>query len=160
MHKGTWLALAVAAGVVGVAVVAQDRPAPSQDSAWLNKQMLAIASLKPADGWQPLPGGGRWRRIAGPGTGKHPTAADTVTINYEGKLIDGTKFDSSWDRGEPATFPLDALIEGWQIAVPKAGVGDTIEIALPADLAYGPEGKGEIPGGATLMFKIELLGIQ
>ena len=165
MHKGTWIALAVAVGAVGVAIAAspQDAPAPSpqQDAAWLNKQMLAIASLKPADGWKPLEGGGRWRKVAGPGTGQHPTVADTVTIHYEGKLVDGKVFDSSWERGEPATFPLGALIKGWQIAVPMAGVGDTIEVALPSDLGYGSKGAGDdIPGGATLFFKVELIAIE
>ncbi len=68
-------------------------------------------------------------------------------------------FDSSYARGEPATFPLGRLIPGWQVAIPQMGVGDTIEIAVPADLGYGPVGKGPIPGGATLLFKVELIGI-
>ena len=59
----------------------------------------------------------------------------------------------------PATFPLGRLIRAWQLAVPQMGVGDTIEIAVPSDLGYGPQGGGPIPGGATLLFKIELLGI-
>jgi FKBP-type peptidyl-prolyl cis-trans isomerase len=152
------LALACAAGLA--AAHARQDAAPSQDAAWHNRQMLALAQLKAADGWRPLQGGLMWRRIKGNGTGKHPTVNDTVTIHYAGTLIDGTEFDSSWSRGEPATFPLGALIPAWQLAVPMAGVGDTIEIASPADLAYGPEGKGPIPGGATLMFKVELLGIE
>jgi FKBP-type peptidyl-prolyl cis-trans isomerase FkpA len=80
-------------------------------------------------------------------------------VHYEGTLVDGTKFDSSWDRGEPATFPLARLVKAWQLAIPQAGVGDTIEIAVPADLGYGPRGKGPIPGNATLLFRIELLAI-
>jgi FKBP-type peptidyl-prolyl cis-trans isomerase len=140
-------------------VAACGQSAPSQDTAWHNRQQLALASLKPADGWRPLEGGLRWRRIAGNGSGKHPSVEDTVTLHYAGSLIDGTEFDSSYKRGEPATFPLDRLIKAWQLAVPQMGVGDTIEIAVPADLGYGPLGKGPIPGGATLLFKIELLGI-
>lgn len=131
----------------------------AQDAAWHNEQSLALASLKAADGWQPLEKGVQWRRIAGNGQGKHPTVADDVTIHYAGRLADGTEFDSSYGRGEPATFPLDGLIEAWQLAVPKMGIGDTIEIAVPSDMGYGPIGKGPIPGGATLFFKIELLGI-
>ena len=157
------LKLVVGAVVLGGAGLAVARVAqqegPSQDSAWHNRQMLALAQLKASDGWQSLPGNLRWRRIKGDGSGKHPTVNDDVTIHYAGTLIDGTEFDSSFKRGEPANFPLGALIPAWQMAVPQMGVGDSIEIASPADLAYGPVGKGPIPGGATLLFKIELLGI-
>ncbi|MEP9361306.1 FKBP-type peptidyl-prolyl cis-trans isomerase [Sphingomonas sp. KR3-1] len=142
-------------------LAAQDAEAPdrSQDMAWQSQQMLALAKLNGAQGWHSTPEGLRWRRIKGDGSGKHPTVADTVTLNYAGSFIDGTEFDSSYGRGEPATFPLGMLIKGWQVAVPLMGVGDTFEIAVPADLGYGFKGKGPIPGGATLMFKIELLAI-
>lgn len=139
------------------AACGQDR---SQDTAWHNEQQLALASLKASDGWQSMDGGLRWRRVAGDGSGKHPTVNDVVTLHYAGSLTDGTEFDSSYKRGEPATFPLAALIDAWQMAVPQMGVGDTIELAVPAELGYGPRGKGPIPGGATLMFKIELVGIE
>jgi FKBP-type peptidyl-prolyl cis-trans isomerase len=154
-------AVAFACTAVAVAVAAQTVPGAdySQDTAWHNQQMLALASLKGSDGWRSLQGGLRWRRIKGNGSGKHPTVADNVTLHYAGRLVDGTEFDSSYARGEPVTFPLGQLIEAWQIAVPLMGVGDTVEIAVPADLGYGPRGKGPIPGGATLLFKIELLGI-
>lgn len=142
-----------------VGACAQTPSDTSQDAAWHNRQSLALASLKASDGWQTMEGGLRWRRIAGDGSGKHPTVADTVTLHYAGKLVDGTEFDSSYARGEPATFPLEMLVEGWQLAVPQMGIGDTIELAVPAALGYGPRGKGPIPGGATLLFKIELLGI-
>jgi FKBP-type peptidyl-prolyl cis-trans isomerase FkpA len=161
MRKAVLVAVAATAGLVAIAVAAaQQAPERSQDAAWHNRQELAIAQLKAADGWRPLPGNVRWRRIAGNGSGRHPTVADTVKLHYAGTLIDGTPFDSSYERGEPATFPLGKLIKGWQVAVPQMGVGDTIEVAIPAALAYGPLGKGPIPGGATLMFKIELLGIE
>ena len=151
--------IAAACLIAPVAALAQAAPetvVTPQDSAWHNRQGLAIASLKAADGWQVLPGNGRWRRVAGDGSGRHPTVADTVRLNYRGTFIDGTEFDAST---EPVEFPLGRLIKGWQVAVPLAGVGDTIEIVLPADLAYGPKGKCTIPGNATLMFRIELLGI-
>lgn len=154
--------IAVGAAVVlaVTAVVAtQSAPDPAQDTAWHNRQQLALASLKASDGWRPLQGGLMWRRTAGDGSGKHPRVEDQVTIHYAGSLIDGTEFDSSFKRGEPATFPLGALIPAWQLAVPQMGVGDTIEIASPSTLAYGPVGKGPIPGGATLMFKIQLINI-
>jgi FKBP-type peptidyl-prolyl cis-trans isomerase FkpA len=131
----------------------------SQDIAWHNAQQSYIAALKQEDGWRPLPGGLKWRRVAGDGAGAKPTVEDVVSVHYAGTFTDGTTFDSSFDRGEPATFPLGRLIQAWQLAIPKMGVGDTIELAAPALLAYGPTGKGPIPGGATLLFKVQLLGI-
>jgi FKBP-type peptidyl-prolyl cis-trans isomerase len=145
--------------------VALAQPAPaagdhSQDAAWHNAQMLALASRQASDGWYYLPGGVLWKRVSGDGTGVHPTVRDTVTLHYEGTFVDGEVFDSSWRRSEPATFPLSGLIRAWQLAVPQMGVGDTIEIAVPATMAYGPVGRGPIPGNATLLFRIELLGIE
>lgn len=133
---------------------------PSQDAAWYNRQILALVERDLSTGWQVLPSGLRWRRTEGDGSGQHPVATDTVTIHYSGKFIDGIEFDSSFARGKPATFLLGRLIKGWQEALPLAGVGDVIEIAIPAELAYGPRGKGPIPGGATLLFTIKLLGIE
>ena len=151
---------AIAAAVAASAAPAQDAaPGPSQDAAWHNKQSLALAERQASDGWGYLPGGLLWRRVAGDGVGPRPTVDDTVTLHYAGTLVDGTEFDSSIKRGQPATFPLRALVPAWQLAVPMMAVGDTIEIATPADLAYGPIGRGPIPGGATLLFRIELLGI-
>jgi FKBP-type peptidyl-prolyl cis-trans isomerase FkpA len=147
--------------VVAVVAFAKRGPTgPTQDAAWHNRQQLAIAELKAEDGWQVLPGNGRWRRVKGDGTGRHPAVTDTVTLHYAGKLVDGTEFDSSIARGEPATFPLNRLVKGWQVAVPLMGVGDTIEIVIPADMGYGPNGAGPIPGNATLLFTIELLDIK
>jgi FKBP-type peptidyl-prolyl cis-trans isomerase FkpA len=159
-----WLGLAVVSAVaLSFTAIAQNEtggPDLSQDPQWQNQQMLALAKLRWQDGWRVLPGGLRWRPISGDGSGRHPTVSDVVTLNYEGRLVDGTVFDSSYARGEPATFPLGRLIKAWQMAVPQMGVGDTIEIAVPADLGYGPRGKGEIPGNATMFFKIELLAIR
>jgi len=148
-------ATAVLAGIGAAPAVAQNDP--SQDTAWLNRQQAALAE-RAAQGWYYLPGGVLWRRTAGDGTGPHPTVQDTVTLHYAGTLVDGTEFDSSYG-GRPATFPLRQLIRAWQLAVPQMAVGDTIEIAVPSDLGYGPRGGGPIPGGATLLFKIELLDI-
>ncbi|MGB3737888.1 MAG: FKBP-type peptidyl-prolyl cis-trans isomerase [Pontixanthobacter sp.] len=142
------------------AAFAQDMPVDrSQDMAWHSQQQLALASRGYDDGWSYLDGGVLWRRIAGDGSGARPTVADTVTVHYEGTFVDGTPFDSSYTRGQPATFPLGGLIRAWQLAIPQAAVGDTIEIAVPASMGYGAQGKGPIPGGATLLFKIELLAI-
>jgi FKBP-type peptidyl-prolyl cis-trans isomerase FkpA len=134
--------------------------APARDAAWHNAQTLYLLNLKPADGWRSTASGLRYRRVkAGAAGAPRPTANDTVTIHYAGRLIDGTEFDSSIARGEPATFPLPRLIPGWQEGVPLMAVGDTFEFAIPYSLAYGPKGKGPIPGGATLLFTIELIGI-
>ena len=153
-------ALALAALVAATPLAAQEAaPDRSQDMAWHSQQQIALLTLSPADGWQVAEGGLRWRRIAGSGIGPKPLPTDIVTVHYAGTLVDGTPFDSSYERGEPATFPLGRLIKAWQIAIPKMSVGDTIELAAPADLAYGPVGKGPIPGNATLLFKVELLDI-
>ena len=101
-----------------------------------------------------------WRYLEYKGTGAKPTVADRVTVHYAGTFIDGETFDSSYDRGEPVTFPLGRLVKAWQMAIPEMRVGEAIEIAAPADLAYGAKGKGPIPGGATLVFKVELLDIE
>lgn len=156
--RAAFLALALVAvpAVAQYGAPAVDR---SQDIAWHNAQQAYLAALKPADGWRYLPGGLKWRRIAGDGTGAKPTVEDTVTVHYSGTFTDGGTFDSSFDRGEPATFPLGRLIKAWQLAIPEMGVGDAIELAAPALLAYGPTGKGPIPGGATLLFKVQLIGI-
>lgn len=130
-----------------------------QDAAWLNEQQAALAALKAEDGWSWMEGGLMWRRVKGDGSGEHPTVRDVVRLHYRGTLTDGTEFDSSYASGRPATFPLRGLIPAWQMAVPQMGVGDTIELAVPADLGYGPRGGGPIPGGATLFFTIELLDI-
>jgi FKBP-type peptidyl-prolyl cis-trans isomerase len=152
--------LALVAALAASPGSAQDAPAgPSQDAAWHNRQMLALAERQASDGWGYLDGGVLWRRVAGDGVGARPTVDDTVTLHYVGTLVDGTEFDSSVRRGQPATFPLRGLIAAWQLAVPMMAVGDTIEIAVPADQAYGPIGRGPIPGGATLLFRIELLAI-
>ena len=152
--------VALAAALAAVFAIAQDEPAgASQDAAWHNRQMLALAERQASDGWSYLPGGVLWRRVKGDGIGPRPTIDDTVTLHYVGTLVDGTEFDSSVRRGQPATFPLRGLIRAWQLAVPMMAVGDTIEIAVPADMAYGPVGRGPIPGNATLLFTIELLEI-
>ena len=93
------------------------------------------------------------------GTGAEAKAGQDVTVHYTGSFVDGGVFDSS-EGGEPATFPLARLIPAWKTAIPQMGVGDTIEIATPATAAYGMKGKGPIPGGATLLFTVELLGIE
>ena len=160
--RSTLVALGCAFLAVGAyAATAQDSPPDrSQDIAWMNAQHAYLAALKPEDGWRYMEGGLYWRYLTYAGSDEKPRVVDRVTVHYAGTFIDGETFDSSYDRGEPATFPLGRLVKAWQMAIPEMGVGDTIEIAAPADLAYGAKGRGPIPGGATLLFKVELLGIE
>lgn len=89
-----------------------------------------------------------------------PAATDTVTVHYKGTLIDGKVFDSSYDRGQPASFPVNGVIPGWVEALQLMNVGDKFELAIPSDLAYGPGGTGpDIGPNATLLFEVELLSI-
>lgn len=95
------------------------------------------------------------------GDGESPTADDTVTVHYHGTLRDGSVFDSSVERAMPATFPLSGVIPCWTEGVQKISVGGKAELLCPSDIAYGDEGRPpRIPGGAALLFEVELLGIE
>ncbi len=94
------------------------------------------------------------------GTGASPKPADTVKVNYRGTLIDGTEFDSSYRRNEPASFPLNGVIPCWTEGMQKMKVGGKAILVCPSDLAYGDQGRPSIPGGATLIFEIELLDVS
>lgn len=99
--------------------------------------------------------------VVSAGKGESPKATDTVTTHYRGTLIDGTEFDSSYARNEPAEFPVNAVIKGWTEALQLMHVGDKWKLFIPADLAYGERGAGgEIGPNSTLIFDIELLGIK
>ena len=99
--------------------------------------------------------------IITPAEGEKPTATDTVKVHYTGTLINGEKFDSSVDRGQPAVFPLNRVIRGWTEGVQLMSVGAKYKFTIPSDLAYGPMGNPpRIPGNSVLNFEIELLEIQ
>ena len=98
-------------------------------------------------------------RDLSPGTGPSPTASDTVKVHYRGTLINGTEFDSSYRRNQPAQFPLGGVIPCWTEGVQKMKVGGKARLVCPSDLAYGDAGRPSIPGGATLLFEVELLEI-
>lgn len=93
------------------------------------------------------------------GTGASPTAADRVKVHYRGTLINGTEFDSSYSRNEPAVFPVAGVIRCWTEGVQKMKVGGKAHLVCPSDLAYGDRGNEAIPGGAALIFDVELLEI-
>jgi FKBP-type peptidyl-prolyl cis-trans isomerase FklB len=119
-----------------------------------------LAQNKTKEGVVTLPDGLQYK-ILKEGTGPKPAAADTVVCNYRGTLIDGTEFDSSYKRGQPATFPVSGVIKGWTEAVQLMPVGSKWQLFLPADLAYGNRGAGpDIGPNAALVFEVELLSIQ
>lgn len=153
------LTVAFSAAATAQETVKQKAGQPGS-TAWLNRQAAALAERNAGTGWHMTPSGLRWRRIAGDGSGPRPALTDEVTVHYVGTFTDGETFDSSVARGEPATFPLGGVIEGWQEGVALMGVGDKVELAIPYQLAYGAGGKGPIPGGATLLFTVELLAIE
>lgn len=95
------------------------------------------------------------------GTGKQPTAEDTVKVHYRGTLLDGTEFDSSYARNEPVSFPLNGVIPGWTEGLQLMKEGGKAKLAIPADLAYGPGGMGNaIAPNSTLLFEVELLEVN
>jgi len=94
------------------------------------------------------------------GTGQKPSSLDKVKAHYKGSLLNGKEFDNSFKRGQPFTAPLRSLIKGWQIALPLMNEGSHWRLWIPSDLAYGDRGAGsDIPGGATLVFEVELIEI-
>jgi FKBP-type peptidyl-prolyl cis-trans isomerase len=119
-----------------------------------------LAANKSKDGVVTLPSGLQYK-ILTQGTGPKPAASDSVVCNYRGTLIDGTEFDSSYKRGEPATFPVSGVIKGWTEALQLMPVGSKWQLFVPSDLAYGDRAPGpEIGPGSTLIFEVELLSIQ
>lgn len=111
------------------------------------------------EGVKELPGGIQYTVIK-EGTGASPLVTESVKAHYKGTLLDGTEFDNSFKRGQPFTAPLRALIKGWQVALPMMKEGSHWRLWIPSDLAYGDRGAGsDIPGGATLVFEVELLEV-
>jgi FKBP-type peptidyl-prolyl cis-trans isomerase len=118
-----------------------------------------LAANKTKEGVVTLPSGMQYK-ILKEGTGPKPTASDTVSCNYRGTLINGKEFDSSYKRGEPASFPVSGVIKGWTEALQLMSVGSKWQLFIPADLAYGDRGAGgDIGPGETLIFEVELLSI-
>src|SRR5664279_2268831 len=119
-----------------------------------------LAANKTKEGVVTLPSGLQYK-ILKQGAGPKPSASDSVVCNYRGTLIDGKEFDSSYKRGQPATFPVGGVIKGWTEALQLMPVGSKWQLFLPSDLAYGERGAGaDIAPNATLIFEVELLSIQ
>ena len=94
------------------------------------------------------------------GSGAQPKSSDTVTVNYRGTLMDGTEFDSSYKRGQPATFPVSGVIKGWTEALQLMKVGSKLQLFIPANLAYGEQGRPGIPPNSLLIFEVELMDVK
>jgi FKBP-type peptidyl-prolyl cis-trans isomerase FklB len=121
-----------------------------------------LAANKQKAGVISLPDGIQYEVITkGTDTSASPTIRDTVVTNYAGTLIDGKEFDNSYKRGQPITFPLTGVIKGWTEILQLMHIGDKWRVFIPSDLGYGDRGAGaNIPGGSTLIFEMELLGIN
>ncbi|MGV3772158.1 MAG: FKBP-type peptidyl-prolyl cis-trans isomerase [Verrucomicrobiales bacterium] len=118
-----------------------------------------LAANKGKEGVKTLPSGLQYKVIKD-GSGPLPKETDTVKVHYKGTLVDGTEFDSSIARNEPAVFPIKGVIPGWTEALQKMKVGSKWQLFIPPALAYGEEGAGPIPPNSPLIFEVELLGIE
>ncbi len=133
---------------------AEEAAAKNQEEA---KKLLADNKAK--DGVKVTESGLQYRVIKA-GEGKKPKATDTVKVHYKGTLADGSTFDSSYDRGQPAEFPLNGVIKGWTEGLQLMSEGGKYEFVIPAELAYGPQGPGAIGPNRALIFEVELLEVK
>ncbi|HEY5410621.1 MAG TPA: FKBP-type peptidyl-prolyl cis-trans isomerase [Caulobacteraceae bacterium] len=135
------------------AVGACAQPAQPDPTAFMAQNALA-------EGVRTLPSGVQYKVLkSGPATGARPTPDDEITVNYEGALLNGQIFDSSFKTGKPATFHLSGLIPGWIDALQQMRPGDEWIVYVPPSQGYGAEQKGPIPGNSVLVFRLQLLSI-
>jgi FKBP-type peptidyl-prolyl cis-trans isomerase len=170
MLARTLVALTLALGLGGCAMMGpHPAPAPAAtpvhytgtpQEQWVQGQQAYLAWSGARPGWTTTASGLQYHRVkAAKAAAPRPAPGAVVTIHYVGRFIDGRVFDSSRARGEPATFPLDRLIKGWQEGVPLMRVGEVWEFVIPAAIAYGERNRDPIPPGSTLLFEIELIAI-
>ena len=149
------LALTAVAVLTACHGKAAEKPAADQNA---NAAFMANNSKQP--GVVTLPDGLQYKIVtSGPADGLRPKASDEVKVNYEGKLLSGEVFDSSFARGQPAAFPLDEVIPGWTEIMQQMRPGDEWVVWIPPMLGYGEEAKGPIPANSVLQFRIQLLGV-
>jgi FKBP-type peptidyl-prolyl cis-trans isomerase len=130
---------------------------------WTAAQAAYLAWNAARPGWTTTASGLQYRRLGPEGSGDvRPTRADRVRVHYQGTFIDGREFDSSWTRGEPAVFPVARVVPGFSEALTLMRPGETFEIVIPADLAYGDRWRGgdRIPPNSALKFRIQLIEIS
>jgi len=154
--QGSAAASSRASGANGADPVAEDAQTTMGDS----KSKVRDAATKGPSVVRTTASGLKFQ-ILTRGSGKvSPKATDTVSVDYHGTLPDGTVFDSSVERGAPASFPLSQVIPGWAEGLQLMREGDKFKFEIPAELAYGPKSMGKIPANCTLVFEVELLGIE
>jgi FKBP-type peptidyl-prolyl cis-trans isomerase FklB len=144
------------------AIQTQQKKEMEKQEAKMKKNLEAgqafLEANKKKEGVVTLPSGLQYKIIT---EGKQPKSTDTVVAHYRGTLINGTEFDSSYKRNEPATFPVAGVIKGWQEALPLMKEGAKWQVYIPAELAYGPRGAGDVIGpNEVLVFDIELLSVK
>ena len=142
-------------------LVSQRRKAEQDRIAGVNleKGKAFLEENRAKEGVKVLASGLQYKVIS-EGTGAVPTASDKVTVHYRGTFLDGKEFDSSYSRGKPASFNVTGVIRGWTEALQLMSVGSKWQLFIPSDLAYGPNGNRNIPPNSTLLFEVELLGIE
>ncbi|WP_279142379.1 FKBP-type peptidyl-prolyl cis-trans isomerase [Photobacterium phosphoreum] len=154
------IAVVIAAVVAFFLYRSYNNKQAAQENIKIGQEFLAANKLK--EGVQTTASGLQYL-VLQPGTGTvHPKATDTdtVTVHYHGTLLNGTVFDSSVDRGEKISFPLNRVIKGWTEGLQHMVVGEKVRFFIPADLAYGNNGAGSIPPGSVLIFDVELFKIN
>jgi FKBP-type peptidyl-prolyl cis-trans isomerase len=160
------LSATAALALAACATVPAAPPAPSgpaSQAGWDAGNVAYLAWNGARRGWTTTASGLQYRRVgAAHPEGRQPTAADTVRVHYRGTFVDGRQFDSSYDRGEPAEFPLGRVIDGWTEGVALMREGETFEFVIPAALGYGDRwvGGDELPPNSTLLFSVELLEVK
>ena len=153
----------IAAAAALALAACQQKPetaGPATPGAQSEVSKTYMAKIAKEEGVKVLPSGLAYKITkSGAATGLKPGPHDEVKVHYEGKLEDGTVFDSSYERGAPAAMPLDRLIPAWQEALQLMRPGDEWTLYVPSNLGYGEEGQGQIPPGAPLIFRIELIDV-
>ena len=150
--------------VVALSLAACDRGpainAPASDDQRVAEGKAYLEKNRTAEGVKTTPSGLQYKVItSGPATGVHPKPTDEVKVHYEGRLVNGEVFDSSYESGSPASFVLNQVIPGWTEALQLMRPGDVWEIYMPPELGYGAEPKPGLPANSTLIFKVELLDV-
>lgn len=159
--KSSAIALLLGMGLLCQAAYAETATAePTTVNATQNSGSAFLEKNKNEPGVKTTADGLQYKVLVA-GNGPKPTADDVVVVHYEGKLLNGKEFDSSYKRGEPATFPVSGLIKGWTEALQLMPVGSTWQLFIPANLAYGEQGAPpDIGPNETLVFKVQLISIK